>query len=168
MNARVAPLPTTLRLALLMALLLAGCVSAPERPETLRQALFGLGAVAAERVLAAPALPSPKTNQVLLLATPEVDPSLGIDQARLRESLTRALLGAPGGPQVLNWSDAMSEGGGDNQWRLESRLDAEGPRLTLSDRDLLPYRLTLALRRPGSEEALWTTDISGALDASAL
>lgn len=168
MNARVAPLPATLLLALLMALLLAGCAGAPERPETLRQALFGLGAVAAERVLAAPALPSPKTNQVLLLATPEIDPALGIDQERLRESLTRALLGAPGGPQVLNWSDAMSKGGGDNQWRLESRLDADGPRLTLSDRDLLPYRLTLALRRPGSEEALWTTDISGALDASAL
>ncbi len=168
MNARATSRLTTLLMALLVALLLVGCAGAPERPETLRQALFGLGAVAAERVLATPALPSPRTSQVLLLATPEVDPTLGIDQERLRESLTRALLGAPGGPQVLNWSDAMSEGGGDNQWRLESRLDADGPRLTLSDRDLLPYRLTLALRRPGSESTLWTTDISGALDASAL
>lgn len=160
MNARLASLLTTL--------LLVGCAGAPERPETLRQALFGLGEVATERVLAAPALPSPSTGQVLLLATPEVDPALGIDQERLRESLTRALLGVSNGPQVLNWSDAMSEGGGDNQWRLESRLYAEGPRLTLSDRDLLPYRLTLALRRPGNDTVLWTTDISGALDASAL
>lgn len=168
MNARVAFLLTTLLMALLLALPLGGCAGAPERPETLRQALFGLGEVAAERVLAAPSLPSPRTSQVLLLATPEVDPALGIDQERLRESLTRALLGVSEGPQVLNWSDAMSEGGGDNQWRLESRLDADGPRLTLSDRELLPYRLTLALHRPGSEAALWTTDISGALDASAL
>ncbi|MBS9404632.1 hypothetical protein KG088_13410 [Halomonas sp. TRM85114] len=167
MNARPASLPATLLIVLLTTQLV-GCAGAPERPETLRQALYGLGEVAAERVLAAPALPSPGTSQVLLLATPEVDPTLGIDQERLRESLTRALLGATDGPQVLNWSDVMREGGGDNQWRLESRLDADGPRLTLSDRDLLPYRLTLALRRPGSETALWTTDISGALDASAL
>jgi hypothetical protein len=168
MNARIASPLTALLIALLTALLLTACAGAPERPETLRQALFGLGEVAAERVLAAPALPSPKTSQVLLLAPPEVDPTLGIDQGRLRESLTRALLGASDGPQVLNWSDAMSEGGSDSQWRLESRLDADGPRLTLSDRDLLPYRLTLALRRPGSETSLWSTDISGALDASAL
>ncbi|HSP57104.1 MAG TPA: hypothetical protein VLO12_02250 [Halomonas sp.] len=168
MNARVVHLLKTLMIALLTVLLVGGCAGSPERPETLRQALFGLGAVAAERVLASPSLPSPITGQVLLLATPKVDPTLGIDQERLRESLTRALLGAADGPQILNWSDAMSGGGGDNQWRLDSRLDADGPRLTLSDRDLLPYRLTLALRRPGSETALWTTDISGALDASAL
>lgn len=149
-------------------LLLAGCAAQPDSPETLRQALFGLGERAAERVIEAPPLPRPPADQVLLLATPEVDDALGIGRERFLESLTRALLGSSDGPQVLDWSDAMVEGGGDNQWRLDSRLEADGPRLQLSDRELLPYRLNLALRRPGSDETLWETEIHGAFDATAL
>ena len=84
------------------------------------------------------------------------------------ESLTRALLAVSDGPQVLEWRDAMAEGGGDNQWRLDSRLEADGPRLQLSDRELLPYRLSLELRRAGNGEPAWHSEISGALDATAL
>lgn len=157
-----------LALLLPILLLLGGCAAQPDRPETLRQALFGLGERAAERVIEAPPLPRPPADQVLLLATPEVDDTLGIGRERFLESLTRALLGTSDGPQVLDWSDAMVEGGGDNQWRLDSRLVADGPRLQLSDRELLPYRLNLALRHPGSDETLWETEIHGAFDATAL
>ncbi|MFP4137938.1 MAG: hypothetical protein ACLFSR_06235 [Halomonas sp.] len=159
------PLP---RPAGLLALaLLAGCAGTPERPDTVRQALFNLGERAAERVMAASALPRPVGDQVLLLARPEVNAELGIDQERLHESLVRALLAVGDGPQVLDWGDDISEGG-DNLWRLESRLLADGPRLSLSDRELLPYRLTLTLRRPGEAAASWEESLQGALDATAL
>lgn len=153
-------------LPLLLTSVLVGCAATPDRPETLRQALLNLGERAAKQVTEAPPLPT--ANQVLLLVTPEVNGELGIGQERFRESLTRALLAVSDGPQVLDWQEAMVEGGGDNQWRLESRLEADGPRLTLSDRELLPYRLTLVLRRPGGEEALWEESLQGALDATAL
>ncbi|SHK88733.1 hypothetical protein SAMN05192556_10647 [Halomonas caseinilytica] len=161
MNAR-----TLICLALL--LVLAGCTAAPERPKTVRQALLGLGERAAEQVAASPALPKPTTDQVLLLAMPKVDPDLGLSDERLMESLTRALLGLDDSPQVLDWRPALGDGAGDNQWRLESRLNASAPRLQLSDRELLPYRLTLTLRRPGGEQPLWQAHIDGALDATAL
>ena len=153
---------------LLLALLLTGCAGSPEQPTTVRQALFGLSERAAERVTATPPLPSPAVDQVLLLAIPEVDARLGIAAERLLESLTRALLAVSGGPQVLEWREAMAEGGHANQWRLETRLVADGPRLRLSDRELLPYRLSLELSRSGRDEPAWRTDISGALDATAL
>lgn len=167
MNTRLLALPRPI-LLLPILLLLAGCTAQPDRPETLRQALFGLGERAAERVIEAPSLPRPPADLVLLLAPPEVDDTLGIGRERFLESLSRALLGTSGGPQVLDWSDAMVEGGGDNQWRLDSRLVADGPRLQLSDRELLPYRLSLSLRRPGSDEMLWEGTIHGAFDATAL
>lgn len=153
---------------LLAPLLLAGCAAAPDRPETLRQALFNLGERAAGRVMESSALPKPPADQVLLLAAPEVNGELGIGQERFRESLTRALLAVSDGPQVLDWSDSMGEGSGENQWRLESRLMADGPRLRLSDRELLPYRLTLVLRRPDGESVMWEESLQGALDATAL
>ncbi|MDR5861017.1 hypothetical protein FZZ93_12795 [Halomonas eurihalina] len=155
-------------LALLVLLfVIAGCAAAPERPKTVRQALFGLSERAAEQVAASPNLPTPATDQVLLLAMPEIDPDLGLSDERLMESLTRALLGLDDGPQVLDWRPALADAGR-NQWRLDSRLNASAPRLQLSDRVLLPYRLTLTLRRPGSEQALWQAHIDGALDATAL
>ena len=151
-----------------LALLLAGCAGAPEQPTSVRQALFGLSERAAEEVTATPPLPRPAIDEVLLLAMPEVDPRLELAGERLLESLTRALLAVDDGPQVLEWRAAMAEGGHDNQWRLESRLRADGPRLRLSDRELLPYRLSLALHRAGSDQPAWRTEISGALDATAL
>ncbi|MDN3522967.1 hypothetical protein [Halomonas ramblicola] len=160
---RLLPVP-----AWLLPLLLLGCAGSPERPESLRQALFNLGERAAERVMEAPPLPRPPADQVLLLAAPEVSDALGIGRERFLESLVRALLAVSDGPQVLEWRDAMAEGAGDNQWRLESRLEANGPPLRLSDRELLPYRLTLVLRRPDGERALWEERIQGAIDATAL
>lgn len=165
---RFAQLPPLLTLVMTV-LLLTGCATGgPEHPQTVRQALFGLGERAAERVGEAPPLPSPLTDEVLLLATPEVDAGLGVGSDRLLESLTRALLGLEQSPQVLDWQPALSRGAEANQWRLDSRLIAAGPRLALSDRTLLPYRLQLTLRRPGSDTPLWQAQLDGALDASAL
>lgn len=162
---------TSSRLALLMLtllVLLSGCAGAPERPDShIRQALFNLGERAAARVMAAPELSRPPSDLVLLLSPSEVDASLGITEERFQESLVRALLAVSDGPQVLDWGGDLSEGG-DNQWRLESRLIADGPRLSLSDRELLPYRLKLTLRRPGEEAARWQASVQGALDATAL
>lgn len=154
---------------LLAAVLLVGCAGPGDtRPTTVRQALFGLGERAAERVAEAPPLPQPPDDQVLLLAMPEVDASFSLAPERLLESLTRALLGLAPGPQVLDWGPSLAQGGGENQWRLDSRLVADGPPLALSDRTLLPYRFQLSLRRPGADQALWSTQLAGALDASAL
>ncbi|HSH50042.1 MAG TPA: hypothetical protein VK991_15830 [Halomonas sp.] len=156
-----------LLVAMLLLALLSACAGAPERPQTVRQALLALGERAASEVAAAPPLPQPQADQVLLLATPEVDRELGIAPSRLLEGLARGLLAIDQGPQVLDWAPTLPAAG-DNQWRLDSRLESSGPRLTLSDRELLPYRLHLRLRRPGSATPLWQTSLVGALDATAL
>lgn len=162
---------TTLRHwpGLLLLIVLTGCVSQPERPATQRQALYGLGERAASASVTAPDWQRPITEIVMLLDRPEIAASLGVDTARFRETLTRALLAVEPGPQVLNWTPAMAETAiPDNQWRLESRLLADGPALTLSDRRLLPYRLELTLHRPGDAQPLWQQTLYGAFDASAL
>ena len=154
--------------------LVSGCASTPQGPQTLRQALLGLSDRAAELVLAQPAWSpndsSAEQNIVLLMDKPVVDPSLGITPERFDESLSRALLAAPQGPQVLDWMPSMAtrESDNSNLWVLESRLEPDGPKLILSDRDLLPYRLTLALRHPGDDETRWQRVVSGAFDTTAL
>ena len=154
--------------ALLLATVLglAGCAAPPE-PDPVRQALKSLSERAAGRVMDIVEL-QPPNDQVLLLPPPEVDSELEIDSERFLESLTRALLGATPGPQVLDWHDDMRGDSSPHQWRLMSRLSSTGPRLRLSDRDLLPYRLTLTLQRPDADAAIWQTEIEGAFDASAL
>ncbi|MCE8017404.1 hypothetical protein HOP62_15100 [Halomonas sp. MCCC 1A17488] len=152
---------------LLLLALFTGCAAPPPEPDPIRRALQNLSDRAVARVMDVDAL-QPTQEQVLLLVTPEVDASLEIGSERFLESLTRALLAASDGPQVLDWRPAMSGEGGDHQWRMESRLEATAPRLTLSDRDLLPYRLILSLYRPDAESALWETEIEGAFDATAL
>lgn len=155
--------------ALLLALfMLGGCAGSAERAEPIRQALLGLGSSAAQQIGEVDAL-QPLEQQMLLLAAPEVDAELGLGVERVRESLTRALLGiAAPGPQVLDWRPDMADSTDPYQWRLESRLEASAPRLVLSDRELLPYRLTLTLLRPDDDTALWETHIDGAFDATAL
>lgn len=157
-----------IRLLPLLALLaLTGCASPGERVEPIRQALLGLGDRAAGQVLASGELQPPE-QQVLLLAPPEVDAALGLTAERVRESLTRALLGVSAGPQVLDWQPDMAGDADPHQWRLQSHLEASAPRLVLSDRELLPYRLTLTLHRPDNGTPLWETTIEGAFDATAL
>lgn len=151
----------------LVAFLLVGCAAQPPEPDPIRRALQNLSDRAVARVMDVEAL-QPITDQVLLLVTPEVDSSLEIDGERFHESLTRALLGAGDGPQVLDWRPAMAGEGRNHQWRMESRLEAIAPRLSLSDRDLLPYRLTLSLYRPEADRAVWQTEVEGAFDATAL
>lgn len=147
--------------------LLAGCAAQPPEPDPVRHALQNLSDRAVARVMDVEAL-QPTDDQVLLLVSPEMDASLGIDAARFHESLTRALLGAENGPQVLDWRPAMTGEGRNHQWRMESRLEATAPRLQLTDRDLLPYRLTLSLYRPEADQAVWQTEVEGAFDATAL
>lgn len=156
--------------SLCLALLLAACAGAPPSSTTPeRRALQGLSQRAAEAAMTAPHWAIPAEERVLLLAPPQVDADLPIATDTFREALTRALLGRDGGPQVLNWTPTANESAApDNQWILESRLQTEGPILALSDRRLLPYRLELTLRRPGSDAPRWRYHIDGALDASAL
>ena len=71
-------------------------------------------------------------------------------------------------PRCWTGSPVIPPAADTNQWLVDSRLIADGPRLTLSDRELLPYRFELRLRRPGDGAALWSTVISGAFDADAL
>lgn len=160
------------RLLLLLAMLAfftAGCVSSSQAPDPIRQALLGLGQQAAKELTTSPALDGTALrDQTFLLSPPNVDHRLTVDETRVKESLTRGLLGVEDGPQVLDWQPADTPGAGTNQWLVDSRLIAEGPRLQLSDRDLLPYRFELRLRRPGDGAALWSTVINGAFDADAL
>lgn len=169
----VASHPTCLALLLMLAML-AGCATTPKAPATLRQALLGLSDRAAALVLNQPAWSQTTTSAeqdiVMLLDKPQVDDSLGITSERFGESLTRALLASPQGPQVLDWVPEMASRSTDNDnlWLMKSRLETDGAMLTLSDRDLLPYRLTLSLRRPGNDEILWQRVVSGAFDTDAL
>lgn len=156
-------------ITLLIALALSACASNPGPPKTARQALYGLGERAADATLAAPVWQEPDGDRVLFLAPPEIDAALAIEPEQFGETLTRALLAVSSGPQVLDWApDRAPRDAPDNQWLLESRLIAEGPALALSDRQLLPYRLELALRRPGNAAPRWQQTLTGALDASAL
>nr|WP_299245567.1 hypothetical protein [uncultured Halomonas sp.] len=151
---------------LLLIGVLAGCASAPQTPPQ-RQALYGLGERAAQTIVDEPDWSA--ENIVLLLARPDIDADLEVDTEYFRETLTRALLAQGGGPQVLNWVPSMADASApENQWLLKTRLLAEGPVLTLSDRELRPYRLELALYRPGSATPRWRWSIDGALDISAL
>ncbi|QJQ95483.1 MULTISPECIES: hypothetical protein [Halomonadaceae] len=162
---------TLLRAAavVMLCLLLAACAGAPERPATLRQALFGLSERASARLLEQPVWQRPTADIVLLLAEPEIEARLHIDGQRFSESFTRSLLAQPDSPQVLNWTPEMGETGMlDNQWLLESQLVADGPLLRLTDRELLPYQLTVTLRRPGEPLVQWEAHLQGALDVTAL
>lgn len=151
---------------LLMALLSA-CASSPDRPQTVRQTLLTLGERGANAVLKAPQLPKPQYDQVLLLATPEIDSQLGITPQQLLEGLARGLLNADQAPQILDWAKELPENTNDNLWWLDSRLELTSLPLSASGRVVLPYTLTLTLRRPGSQAALWQTSLDGALDANA-
>ena len=155
--------------AALLGLLLSGCASTPDAPTLLRQALFGLGETATASLLSEPVWTRNTPDVVLLLAGPDVDDSLGISQSRFAESLSRALLAPSDGPQVIDWAPEMQDNESrDNQWLLETRLSADGPRLTLSDRELLPYALHMRLRRLGDSEPQWQETLYGAFDATAL
>ncbi|MCA0915731.1 MULTISPECIES: hypothetical protein [Halomonas] len=163
------PFSTLQWLTWLVALWLSGCAGAPERPDSLRQALLGLGHHAAEQVAQAPPLAeTPLIDQVLLLSPPNVDERLSLSVARVQESLTRGLLAIDDGPQVLDWQPGDTPAADTQQWLIDSRLIADGPRLRLSDRELVPYRFELRLRRPGDGAALWSTVLNGAFDADAL
>ncbi|MBF8223438.1 MULTISPECIES: hypothetical protein [Halomonadaceae] len=159
------------RLAILwlMITLLTACASPPDRPTQLRQALMGLSEEATRLLIEEPAWDLEAREITLLLSHAEVEESLPIGQARFEESLTRALLAYPAGPQVIDWRPQMSNVTAPaGQWLLDARLVADGPELRLSDRALLPYRLELRLRRPEDSQPRWERAISGAFDADAL
>lgn len=153
----------------LFSLFIGGCVSTPDAPTLLRQALFNLSENATATLLDKPVWTRDTTDVVILLAEPEVDADLGISRQRFTESLSRALLAPLDGPQVIDWVPEMQDNAApDNHWLLEARLNTDGPLLRLSDRELLPYALQLRLRRPGDNETQWQETLYGAFDATAL
>ncbi|MHB0774765.1 hypothetical protein [Halomonas sp. WWR20] len=155
--------------SLIVMLWLVGCASVTDRPQTVRQALHGLSQRAADELLTHPPWSSAGQEVVLLVVAPDVDEALGISTERFREALTRALLAAPEGPQVLDGAPGREQGTTpDNQWLLTSQLHASGPALGLSDRTLQPYQLEMTLRRLGEHEPGWQRRLTGAFDTSAL
>jgi len=152
-----------------LCLLLAGCAGVGDAPpDDMRQAVYGMSDQAAEALLESPPWSGDTQNMVVMLAPPKIDATFNISTARLTETLGRALLALEDGPQVLNWTPGMMDDNApDNHWILESHLNGNGV-IRLSDRELLPYRLEITLRRPGNDAVSWRATLSGALDASAL
>jgi len=161
--------PTRVAGVITLCLLLAGCAGLGDAPpDDMRQAVYGMSDQAAEELLAAPPWSGATQDMVVMLAPPTVDATFNISAARLTETLARALLALEDGPQVLDWTPGMTtDDAPDNHWILESHLNGNGV-IRLSDRELLPYRLEITLRRPGNDAVSWRATLSGALDASAL
>ena len=154
---------------------LAGCSLWPTESEEVRQrdAVQRLG-VDALNPLFVPlegALLSP--DDMVLVARPAIDPVAAtlpidaqVDGPRLRNALVRAILQLNNRPQVVGWAPRSEESElAAPLWRLDSHFSAFPP-ITLSDRQLFPYRLSLTLQRP--HQAEHTVTLSGAFDSQAL
>ncbi|WP_299260799.1 hypothetical protein [uncultured Kushneria sp.] len=154
----------------LLTLLMAGCAGMDNDGSRHRTPLENLGQTAAVDVLKAPPWPDNASNRVILVTPVQVDADFGEQAgARFNDALTRRLLSARHGPQVLSVSEAPAQSDVPaNQWRLSSRLQAPLGAITLSDRKLYPYTLTLTLRHGDSDDIWWQKEIDGALDALGL
>ena len=154
----------------LLTLLMAGCAGMDSDDSRHRTPLENLGQTAAVDVLKAPPWTDDTRNRVILVTPVEADAVFGKQaDARFDDALTRRLLSARHGPQVLTVTEAPAQPDApDNQWRLSSRLQAPLGAITLSDRKLYPYSLILTLRRSDSDDIWWQKTIDGALDALGL
>lgn len=154
----------------LLTLLMAGCAGMDSDTARHRTPLENLGQTAAVDVLKAPPWPEGTDSRVILVTPVQTDADFGAQaDARFNDALTRRLLSARQAPQVLSVSEAPAQSDAPaNQWRLSSRLQAPLGAITLSDRKLYPYTLTLTLRRGDSDDIWWQKEIDGALDALGL
>lgn len=169
------PASNALLAALAIPLLLAGCAGMDPSDARSRAPLADLGYSAAEAVLEAPDWPGPGTDRVIRVAPVEMEADFGPAAAeRYSDALIRGLLSAPDGPQVLPTPTARKTPANGartlprNHWRLTSRLNAPLGPITLSDRRLYPYTLTLGLYRAGGATPWWQTRLEGALDGRGL
>lgn len=157
-------------LPVLLALVMTGCAGMDSDTARHRTPLESLGRVAATEVLKEPPWPGDPESRVLLVTPVQADADFGTRaDARFNDALTRRLLSARHGPQILSVTEAPAQPGTpDNQWRLSSRLEAPLGAITLSDRKLYPYTLTLTLKRGDSDDVWWQKEIDGALDEQGL
>ncbi|REC93682.1 hypothetical protein [Kushneria indalinina] len=153
-------------LPVLLTLVMAGCAGVENDLSRHRTPLENLGQTAATDVLKEPAWPDDPSNRVILVTPVQTDTDFGEQaDARFNDALTRRLLSARHGPQVLSVTEAPAQAGTPaNQWRLSSMLEAPLGAITLSDRKLYPYTLTLTLRRGDSDDIWWQKEIDGAFD----
>ncbi len=154
----------------LLTLLMAGCAGMNNEASRHRTPLESLGETAAIEVLKEPPWQGTTASRVILVTPVQADADFGAQaDARFNDALTRRLLSARHGPQVLSVADAPAQADATaNQWRLFSRLQAPLGAITLSDRKLYPYTLTLTLRRGDSDDIWWQQEIDGALDERGL
>ena len=112
-------------------------------------------------------------DDMVLVARPAIEPVAAklpidaqVDGPRLRNALVRAILQLNNMPHVVGWAPRNEESElAAPLWRLDSHFSAFPP-ITLSDRQLFPYRLSLTLQRP--DQAEHTVTLSGAFDSQAL
>lgn len=154
---------------------LSGCSLFYTESEEVRQrdAVQRLGVDAVAQMFEAAEHPTLSTDDMVLVARPDIAPVAAklqvdaqVDGPRLRNALVRAILQLKDMPQVVGWAPLNEETElATPLWRLDSRFSAF-PAISLSDRQLFPYLLTLTLQRPGRPEHSVT--LSGAFDSQAL
>ncbi|WP_457808963.1 hypothetical protein [Kushneria sp. EE4] len=150
----------------LLSLVMAGCAGQDGDPSRHRTPLENLGQAAATEVLREPPWQDDPQSRVLLVTPVQADADFGEQaDARFNDALTRRLLSARHGPQVLSVTEAPARSDAPaNQWRLSSHLRAPLGAITLSDRRLYPYALTVTLQRGDSDDIWWQKEIDGAFD----
>ena len=154
---------------------LAGCSLWPTESEEVRQrdAVQRLGVDALNQLFVPPKDALLSRDDMVLVARPVIEPVAAqlpidaqVDGPRLRNALVRAILQLNNMPQVVGWAPRNEESElAAPLWRLNSHFSAFPP-ITLSDRQLFPYRLSLTLQRP--HQAEHTVTLSGAFDSQAL
>lgn len=155
--------------------LLSGCMLWHTDSEEVRQrdAVQRLGVDGVARLLDRAAVPALSEDDMILVARPEITASLTrlpekarVDGPRLRNALVRAILQLKHMPQVVGWAPRNEAAAlALPLWRLDSQFSAY-PAISLSDRQLYPYRLVLTLHRPDRTPRVLT--LSGAFDSQAL
>ncbi|GHC24612.1 hypothetical protein GCM10010082_16540 [Kushneria pakistanensis] len=155
---------------MLLTLLMVGCAGMDSDTSRHRTPLENLGETAALEVLDEPPWQGATGSRVILVTPVQADVDFGEQaDARFNDALTRRLLSARQGPQILSVADAPAQADApSNQWRLFSTLQAPLGAITLSDRKLYPYTLTLTLKRGSSDDIWWQQEIDGALDERGL
>lgn len=154
---------------------LTGCSLWRTESEEVRQrdAVQRLGVDAITRLFDPAEQVSLSGDNLVLVARPDIDPVTAklpidaqVDGPRLRNALVRAILQVKDMPQVVGWAPRDEEIElAPPLWRLNSHFSAFTP-ISLSDRQLFPYLLSLTLQRP--DQPPHTVRLSGAFDSQAL
>lgn len=151
---------------------LSGCAHTPTEEVRQRDAVQRLGVDAANAVLALmKPLRQPDDAMLVARATiasmPEGIPNKArVGGQRLQDALVRGVLQHQQAPQVVGWAPQAHDAAlASTLWRLDSTFVPFAP-ISLSDRELYPYELTLRLYHPG--ELARTLSMSGAFDSRAL